>query len=118
MDILYRYQLQIEDAELISHYQRVWLVDATHDSLPEGFEYLEIEGKGRLTYTTHSLHPEAVVQLCRELYQCMPEVILIVISGEDFNLGKRLSSKAQQNLKKALSSFGNRCKNEPLMAPK
>lgn len=104
-DIIYRYQLQVEDAELISHYEKVWFADASHEILEAGFEFRKIQGKGRFNYTTHALHPEAVVQLCGELYLHCPEAILIGISGEDFELGRKLTNKAQEGLNKAIHFF-------------
>ena len=37
IDCLYRYQLQIEDAAILSHYPTVVFVDATRDNTENGF---------------------------------------------------------------------------------
>jgi hydrogenase maturation protease len=105
LDIVYRYQLQIEDAELISHYQKVWFVDASHQPSPLGFECKDLGGEGHFSYTTHALHPAAVVQLCHQLYEHRPQAHLLGISGTVFGLGRELSETARDHLEKATHFF-------------
>lgn len=107
-DITYRYQLQVEDAELISRYEQVWFVDASHQRLHRGFSCEKLQGKGHFTYTTHSLHPEAVLQLCHQVFGRRPETHLLGISGEDFELGHGLSATAKNHLDEALRYFHKR----------
>jgi len=104
-EVVYRYQLQVEDAELISQYSRVWFVDASHQALDTGFSCERLQGQGRFNYTTHSLHPEAVLQLCHQLFQLRPETHLLGISGVDFELGHGLSPTAGKHLNGALDFF-------------
>lgn len=104
-DIAYRYQLQVEDAELISGYDQVWFVDATHQTTEEGFECKGIWGVGHFSYTTHALHPGAVLQLCHQIYKRHPEAWVMGISGEEFELGKGLSEEAREHLERALAFF-------------
>ena len=40
IDLEYRYQLQIEDTELINNYDTIVFVDASHTVLKDGFEIL------------------------------------------------------------------------------
>jgi len=107
-EVVYRYQLQIEDAELISQYERVWFVDASHQVLHNGFSCERLKGEGRFNFTTHSLHPEAVVQLCHQLFQRRPETHLLGISGADFELGHGMSPAAVQHLDEAFNYFVNK----------
>lgn len=104
-DVAYRYQLQVEDAELISRYEQVWFVDASHRPERGGFLCEQIQGGGEFSYTTHSLHPRAVLQLCDQLFQRRPEALLLGISGVEFGLGKPLSAAAREHLHTALSYF-------------
>ena len=104
-EVVYRYQLQVEDAELISRYDRVWFIDASHEALPGGFSCERLRGQGRFTYTTHSLHPEAVLQLCHQLFGKRPETCLLGISGEDFELGHGMSVAAAGHLEQAFLYF-------------
>ena len=105
LEVIYRYQLQVEDAELISKYPDVWFVDASHKPSPIGFTCERIRGAGHFPYTTHALHPEAVVQLCQEVFGKSPRARLLGISGEAFELGHGLSTTARERLDKALKYF-------------
>jgi hydrogenase maturation protease len=104
-DVVYRYQLQVEDAELISRYGQVWFVDASHEVLSGGFRAEQMKGVGRFSYTTHALHPEAVLQLCHQVFRRRPRARLLGITGEDFELGHGLSDAAEDHLEKALAHF-------------
>ena len=104
-EVVYRYQLQIEDAELISGYEETWLIDASHQKLEHGFECTEVLPVANYTYTTHALHPSAVINLCHEVFQKQPMVFLLGISGSEFYLGAGLSPVAKNNLKRAMKFF-------------
>lgn len=104
-DLAYRYQLQVEDAELISRYGQVWFVDASHRPERGGFSCEQIQGEGEFSYTSHSLHPQVVVQLCRQVFQRHPKALLLGISGVEFGLGKSLSPAAREHLDSALAFF-------------
>ncbi|MCO5723271.1 hydrogenase maturation protease [Robiginitalea marina] len=104
-EVVRRYQLQVEDAELISRYKQVWFVDASHKAVRNGFSSERLRGQGQFSFTTHSLHPEAVLQLCHQLYGQRPQTQLLGISGEDFELGHGLSEAARERLEKAHAHF-------------
>ncbi len=104
-DIIQRYQLQVEDAELISHYDQVIFVDACHEQLPDGFEMRPCIAAKNFSFTTHSLAPETVLFLCKDLYNKKPHASLVLIEGESWELQIGLSSLASKNLEKALESF-------------
>ena len=105
LDIVCRYQLQVEDAELISHYPQVWFVDASHRDSPGGFECETLGTEGQFSFTTHSLHPSAVLQLCEQVFRQKPDARLLAISGAAFGLGQGLSESARANLEKAMAYF-------------
>ncbi len=104
-EIILRYQLQVEDAELISRYDRVFFADACQGDLPEGFLCKKCRPENDVSFTTHRLAPETVLYLCRELYQKQPEACLLLIKGEKWELGAGLSAGAGRNLKKCLAFF-------------
>jgi hydrogenase maturation protease len=112
VDVVYRYQLQVEDAELISRYARVWFVDASHQAMDNGYSCERLRGEGRFTYTTHALHPGAVLQLCHQLFGQRPDALLLGISGEDFELGHGMSPAAKQHLDVAFGFFLKRMESE------
>ena len=104
-DIVHRYQLQVEDADLIASYDKVWFVDASEARYEDGFECKELKAEGDFTYTTHELHPSAVLHLCHDLFKKYPECYLIGISGDDWELGHKMSGAAKDRLKKAFHYF-------------
>ena len=104
-DLFYRYQLQIEDAELISAYRRVIFVDATHETLPEGWTYRSVPMQYPQGWTTHRMSPGSIVNLCNTLYDAVPVVRMIAIAGSLWGLGIGLSSSAGTHLQRALNAW-------------
>ena len=99
------YQLQVEDAEMISHYPRVIFIDAFEGQLNHPFEWETTKALNDFTFTTHALTPEAVLFLCNDLYQKFPKAFTLKIQGEDWDLKIGLSELAKENLKKAVAFF-------------
>ena len=104
-DLEYRYQLQVEDADLISKYERVLFVDATEEHLPDGFIIKKCEPANSYYFSSHLQSPEAVLYLSRTLYPQTPEAFVIPIKGHKWELGEPLSPEASEHLEKALESF-------------
>ncbi len=105
LELDYRYQLQIEDAELISHYDRIIFVDATKETTKEGF-YLKPCARERLKeLNSHSLHPDTVHSLCSAIYGKDPECLILGIEGKEWELKTGLSSEARRNLERAKRYF-------------
>ena len=108
LELDYRYQLQIEDAELISHFDKVIFVDATEEFIEDGF-YLKPCRKVEPTdLNSHSLHPETVSALCSTVYGKTPECLILGIQGYHWELKTGLSSGAKRNLERARSFFNAR----------
>jgi len=105
LDLDYRYQLQIEDAELISNYDRVIFVDATKESTTDGFYLRPCSRVGLTEMNSHSLHPETVYSLCSTVYGKTPECMILGIEGKDWGLETGLSSEAERNLERAKRYF-------------
>jgi hydrogenase maturation protease len=95
------YQLTVEDAFDIQHYERVIFVDASLDE-PQAFSFkplatIEHEGLG-----SHTLSPNGVLSLCYTLYEKQPEAYILAIRGYHFDeYEERLSEQAQVNLNAA-----------------
>jgi hydrogenase maturation protease len=100
--VVYRYQLQIEDAELISHAQHVVFVDACHHDLPNGYRWQTCEPAHEVEYTSHQLSPQTVLFLCQQLYEEAPRANLLLIEGCSWDLHIGLSATAKSNLNEAL----------------
>ena len=110
-----RYQLQIEDADLLRSWERVIFVDASHEALPGGFVLHRIGPRDEVAFTTHALPPEAILALTRDVYGHYPEAWMLAIEGSDWGLGEGLSKSANVHLDNAvacLCSAVNRLQDE------
>lgn len=104
-DLEFRYQLQIEDAELIARYEDVLFVDADRVEHKNGWDLSIVEPDGSLEFSTHMLSPSAVVSLTETIYKRRPVCRLLGISGRTFGLGIGLSPQAEANLRAAVEGF-------------
>ena len=103
--INYCYQLQVEDADLISQASQVIFIDAFKGKLKNGFQWHVCRASGDFAFTTHALSPEAILFLCQDLYQKDPPTYVLQIEGENWELKTGLTPKARENLKVALNFF-------------
>jgi len=97
------YQLTVEDSADVARHERVLFVDAD-TSGPEPFwvKRLQAADDG-FSFSTHSVRPEAVLALARDLFRAEPETWLMGIRGYEFNgFGEGLSDRARTNLAAAL----------------
>jgi len=107
-DIEYRYQLQVEDAELATNYDTVLFIDAHTTIFKEGYVWETCEPKATDSFTTHELDPQSVLYLTDTIYNKQPNSFILGISGEDFRLAMGLSDLAAGNLEKALDFFNKK----------
>ena len=105
IDIEYRYQLQIEDADLISNYDRVFFVDATKEETEDGFYLKPCYPSEEYSFSTHALNPETILYLSQKIYNHKPEASIFAIQGFDWELKIGLSEKGTANLEKAKKYF-------------
>jgi hydrogenase maturation protease len=105
VELVYRYQLNIEDAELISKADQVIFVDARKANDQKAFHFETCIPKETYEFTTHALGPEVVVALCNNLYNTQPQAHLLTISGKNWELEEGLSDLAKVNLSKAVKFF-------------
>ena len=105
-DCLYRFQLNLEDAELISRYDQVIFVDAHKGEVNNGFSCSRCLPNAGADFSTHQLSPESVLYLCQQLYEQQPRVWVLGIQGYQWELREGLSVKGQENLRRALTWFG------------
>jgi len=104
-DLEYRYQLQVEDAELASHYDSVYFVDAHRLNLKEGFIIKKLQPIETHLFSTHELPPQTVLYLTNQMYNRFPNASIIGITGTVFKLKMGLSEIATSNLIKSLNQF-------------
>lgn len=105
IDIEYRYQLQIEDADLISNYDRVIFVDATKEDTDDGYYLKPCHPSEEYSFSTHALNPETILYLSKKLYNHNPDASIFAIQGYDWELQIGLSEKGTTNLAKAKKYF-------------
>lgn len=105
LDYEYRYQLQIEDALLISEYDIVIFIDASNEKLSGGFQMSRCISGSHSFISTHAQAPGAILYLSNKLYGKFPKAYVLAISGKEWELETKLSKEAQKNLDSAVSFF-------------
>lgn len=105
IDVEYRYQLQIEDAELISNYDAVIFVDATKEETEDGFYLKPCYPSEKHSFSTHALNPETILYLSNKIYNHNPEASIFGIQGYEWELLIGLSKKGNINFNKAIKYF-------------
>ena len=103
--LLYKYQLMVEDSELISTYKSVIFIDSCKSKLKDGFLMEPIYPSEQVSFSTHSVPPNQILNLCESIYYKYPTACIIKIQGNywDFEIG--LSPQAKTNLTAAFSHF-------------
>ena len=105
IDYEYRYQLQIEDAVLVSAYDTVIFADASHTELEHGFEIKSCTAANHYFFSSHIQSPETILYLANNLYNKHPEAYTLAIAGHHWDLEISLSKEAKENLQAALIFF-------------
>lgn len=95
------YQLNIEDAEIISNYDLVVFADASVEEMEKDVTLTRLDGKNELAFTTHAASPGYVVHLCSTLFGKIPESYLLHIKGYEWEFQEGLSERARKNLEEA-----------------
>lgn len=104
-NLLFKYQLMVEDAELISEFNRVIFIDACKTELKDGFSFERIYPSEEVSFSTHSVPPNQILNLCEIIYAKKPKAYLLKIQGFKWDIGIELSKQAKTNLKNAFSYF-------------
>jgi len=104
-NLLYKYQLMVEDAELIAEYKNVFFIDACKTHSKEGFQIERIYPAEQVAFSTHAVPPNQILNLCENIYNEKPKAYVIKIDGYDWDIEIGLTEKAQTNLKNAFNYF-------------
>jgi hydrogenase maturation protease len=99
---LEEHQLQVENALDLAGRRAVLFIDASLRAEPP-FAVREVEPRRDLSFTSHALSPEALLEACRMVGVEPPPATLLGIRGEQFELGGELSATAQTHLAAALT---------------
>ncbi len=97
------YQLNAEDALLISDYDVVLFADASkNEKIETPFQIRKIEADSKLNFSSHAMKAGSVVALCDQLYGRQPRCYWLEIPGKEWEIGETLSQKAKVNLAETL----------------
>ncbi len=99
------YQLHLEDADLISGFQRVLFVDASKDATLQSFSLERVEPKMDFSFSSHAISIPAILATCQQCFECAPEVYVLAIRGYEWELQEGLTEKARENLDYAISGL-------------
>jgi len=94
------YQLNIEDAHNISVSDTVIFVDASIDA-EEPFTFKKIAPSSEITFTTHSMSPESVLALAKDIYNKDIEAYVLAIRGYEWEFNENFSPGAVKNFNEA-----------------
>ena len=96
------YQLNLEDADLISGFARVLFVDATKDPAVSSFALSCPEPKLDFSFTSHAISVPSILATTKQCFGGVPNVHLLAIRGYQWELQMGLSEPAQRNLSDSL----------------
>lgn len=97
------YQLNIEDAEIISNYDIVIFADASTEPDVKDIAFTEVEtSDASIEFTMHAVSPAFVVDLCNKIYHRKPKTFLLHIKGYEWELSEGITDKGTQNLTVAI----------------
>ena len=95
------YQLNVEDAETISHKDIVIFIDASMESIDDYCFTRAIPSESSIEFTMHAVSASFILDFCNKLYNKNPDCYLMHIKGYEWDLKEGLSDKANENLEKA-----------------
>jgi len=104
-NLVYKYQLMVEDAEIISNYEKIIFIDANKTNLHNGFLMERIYASNQVAFSTHAVPPNQILNLCETIYNKKPTAFVIKIQGYIWDIEIGLSEQATINLKKSISFF-------------
>ncbi|MCI5223012.1 MAG: hydrogenase maturation protease [Candidatus Electrothrix sp. AR4] len=107
------YQLNVEDALLLSEHDIVVFADATRNRV-ERFNFYRLEPAPSVSFTTHAMAPGSVLALCSQLYGKTPHVYMLEIAGISFGLRERMTAEAAENTDAASHFLTELLRRQPL----
>jgi len=94
VDTVVMHQLVPELAETLADYALVIFVDAhVGSTIPEPLHEERLEVVHKTPFVYHQTHPSTVLALTRQMYDRVPDAVLISLLGHDFDFGEGLSEE-------------------------
>jgi hydrogenase maturation protease len=101
IELLTDFQLQIEHITDLENRERILFIDASISST-EPFEFYRLKAVADHTYTTHAMSPASLLAVYTKVnHHEPPPAFMLSIRGYEFDLGKAVSARAQNNLSSA-----------------
>jgi hydrogenase maturation protease len=94
------YQLNIEDALEIADKNLVIFIDASKEEIND-YYLTKVEPSDRLEFTTHTVSPAYLLNLCKVVYNKTPDMYLLHIKGYKWEFFEEMTKDAKKNLRKA-----------------
>lgn len=101
------YQLFFEDVDLLRRHNKVLFVDATKDEQTENHSISQVKPKLDDSFTSHAITVQTILALCQNVYQSFPDVWLLVIKGNEWELKLGLTECAKKRLEHAIQDVTN-----------
>lgn len=112
VELLEDFQLQVEHAMDMEGRSLVLFIDAGMDT-PAPYSFSRIQANAAPVLYSHALVPEAVLKVYEQVYnETSPDVFVLCICGERFELGEGLSAHASKRLSMAFG-FASRLLLDP-----
>ena len=98
LDVETNYQLNIEDAEIISNYDVVYFVDASLEAIEDVSVTQVLPDSNKIEFSMHAISPAYVLKLCRDMFGKSPKTYLMHIKGYEWDFVEGLSEQAKRTL--------------------
>ena len=105
IDSIFNYGQSKGVSDNISQYKTVVFVDANKTALKNGFSIERVFPSEKVSFSTHAVPPDQILNLCATIYHKKPISYLLKIEGNQWDFNLELTKKASDNLKKALLAF-------------
>jgi hydrogenase maturation protease len=104
------HQLDVELAEMVTRFDRVFFVDAAIPEAPVAIQRTTVTPTFQSHAVAHYLTPPDVLSLSETLYGHVPSAILFSIRGRDFNFGTELSPEVAMAGQEVVEQICMRCR--------
>lgn len=109
VDTVVMHQLVPELAETLADYALVIFVDAhVGATIPEPLHEERLEVVHRTPFVYHQTHPSTVLALTRQMFDRVPEAVLLSLLGHDFDFGEGLSEQTAALVEPAVARIMDR----------
>lgn len=100
-ELVRRYQLLLDDADLIKDKSRVLFVDATKAADVSDIGLETVHPRMDDSFTSHAVSIPTIMATCERCFNTVPQVHLLTIKGYKWELKFGLTENASKNLQKA-----------------